>query len=90
MVSIFSVKLEAKSSAEIKKGGSEIRGLRIGERSGRQYFADTCQHFHFAFSWMAASSSWGQPSTKTADAYSNTFTGLERYLLIWSSSLTFL
>lgn len=84
MVSIFSVKLEAKSPDESKKGRSEIRGLRIGERIGRQYFADIRQHFHFAFSRMAASSSWGQPSTRTADAYSNAFTGLERYLSIWS------
>lgn len=35
MASIFSVKSEAKSSAESKKDGSEIRGLRAGERIER-------------------------------------------------------
>lgn len=69
MASLFSVKSETKLSAESKDDGNEIRGLRRKERIEIQCFEDACQCSYFAFSSMAANSSWGQSSTKTADIY---------------------
>lgn len=86
----MSVKSEARSSAENKKDGNEIGGLRREEKIEMQCFGTHAQSPCFAFLQMAASSSWGQPSTKTADVYVSFPEGFEKYGLIWFGILKFL